>query len=384
MTGSDHDTQPTEPAVDCSVLVPVLNEERYLADSVSAMQRQRFDGSMEFLFADGGSEDRTRQILEQIALTDRRIRIFDNPNRYASSALNVALAHARGRWVVRMDAHTRYPEDYVARAIARLQQGGTRWVSGPQAPQGDGPVSRAVALALGSRLGRGGSRKWGGRGVQEGDEYELDAGVFGGAWERTTLLEYGGWDERASPNEDSELAARFLARGERLICVRALAADYSPRDSLRGLWRQYRRYGEYRARTAARHPRSMRRSHLLPPTLVLGIATAAGGPRPPRRAARVGVGLYAGLLCVDGLRVLPRARPRSDALLVPVVLAVMHSAFGVGTLVGSARHGIPAAALASAVGLPGLADSLAPAPEPVFAPSLALNGCRRATMPGQP
>ena len=157
----------TEPAVDCSVLVPVLNEERYLADSVSAMQRQRFDGSMEFLFADGGSEDRTRQILEQIALTDRRIRIFDNPNRYASSALNVALAHARGRWVVRMDAHTRYPEDYVARAIARLQQGGTRWVSGPQAPQGDGPVSRAVALALGSRLGRGGSRKWGGRGVQE-------------------------------------------------------------------------------------------------------------------------------------------------------------------------------------------------------------------------
>ena len=111
---------------------------------------------------------------------------------------------------------------------------------------------------------------------------------------------------------------------------------------------------------------------------------AAGWSAPAASGGARGRGPIRRPALVDGLRVLPLARPRSDALLVPVVLAVMHSAFGVGTLVGSARHGIPAAALASAVGLPGLAESLAPAPEPVFAPSLALNGCRRATMPGQP
>jgi len=361
-------------AIECSVIVPVLDEERYIEQTVPAMRDQDFPGPIEFLFADGGSRDRTREILERMARTDPRIRVLDNPNRHASSGLNVALRHSRGRWVVRMDAHTLYPTDYIARGIERLQRTGTRWVSGPQAPRGHGSVSRAVSLALGSQLGRGGSRKWGGRGLRRGEEYELDAGVFGGVWERATLLEYGGWDERSSPNEDSELAARFLARGERLICVRAMAADYFPRDSLPGLWRQYRRYGEYRARTAARHPHTMRRSHLLSPALVLAVAAAVCGPGRTRRPARLGLGAYAGVLAAEGARSLPHARPRSDALLVPVVLTVMHVAFGVGALVGATRNGAPMAALASAAGLDTLADSLTPPPEPVFAPSL--NGQR--------
>src|SRR5205085_10521957 len=115
----------------------------------------------------------------------------------------------------------------------------TRWVSGPQVPRGVGPVSRAVSLALASPLGRGGSRKWGEHGVETAAEWELDSGVFDGVWERATLLEYGGWDERWPRNSDSEMAGRFLARGERIGCVAAMGASYVPRDSLRGLWRQY-------------------------------------------------------------------------------------------------------------------------------------------------
>src|SRR5207302_9125270 len=117
-------------------------------------------------------------------------------------------------------------------------------------------------LALESPLGRGGSRKWGlpptGEAGPPGD-FELDTGVFGGVWRRETLLAYGGWDERWDKNEDSELAARFLRRGERLICPPGMTPDYVPRDTLGGLWRQYEHYGRFRARTARRHPRSMRR-----------------------------------------------------------------------------------------------------------------------------
>src|SRR5260370_906967 len=98
-----------------------------------------------------------------------------------------------------------------------------------------GPVSRAVALGLASRLGRGGSRKWGEQRLASDAEWELDTGVFAGVWERETLLEYGGWDERWVRNEDSEMAGRFLARGERLVCLASMGADYVPRDSLAGL-----------------------------------------------------------------------------------------------------------------------------------------------------
>src|ERR1700733_14560667 len=191
-------------AVDCSILTPVYNEERYIEQSWEAMRRQRLDGRLEFLFADGRSTDRTREILERLAIEDDRVRVLDNPNRTVSSGLNVALGHARGTWVARMDAHTAYPDDYVALGVQRLQRSDTRWVSGPQLPRGHGPVSRAVALALASFMGRGGSRKWA-VASQAAPEFELDSGVFCGVWARRTLLEYGGWDERWALNEDSEM-----------------------------------------------------------------------------------------------------------------------------------------------------------------------------------
>src|ERR1700722_17799591 len=182
---------PMDPLLACSVLIPVLNEERYIEASVEAMRRQVFDEDLEFLFVDGGSTDRTREILERLALEDPRIRVLDNPVGTVSSGLNVALRHARGRWALRMDAHTVYPDDYALRGTQRLTQGGTRWVSGPQIPKGRGRVSRAVALALSGAIGRGGSRKWGRSGASEAPEFELDTGVFAGVWERATLLEYG-------------------------------------------------------------------------------------------------------------------------------------------------------------------------------------------------
>ena len=93
------------------------------------------------------------------------------------------------------------------------------WVSGPQVPWPTGPVSRAVALALATWLGRGGSRKWGETDGEEGAEHELDTGVFGGVWRREDVLAIGGWDERWPINQDSEMAARYLAAGRRLVCI---------------------------------------------------------------------------------------------------------------------------------------------------------------------
>ena len=365
----------SEPSVDCSVLVPVLDEERFIEPMVAAMRGQRFNGGLEFVFADGGSTDRTREILEELTRNDQRIRVFNNPRRTVSSGLNVALREARGIWVARMDGHTVYPEDYVAQGIARLERGDSPWISGPQRPRGHNPVSRAVELALNSPLGRGGSKKWSPPSqpthgdATAGDEFELDTGVFGGVWRRETLLAYGGWDERWDKNEDSELAARFLSRGERLVCLPAMTADYAPRDTLSGLWRQYRDYGRFRALTARHHPQSMRRSHLIAPALVVNAAVAIV-PGRLGWVARAGCGVYLAALAAAGLQAAQRAQRPGDAALVPAVLMAMHTAHGVGELSGALRYGQPWSALALAAGLGRLAGTLEPASEAVFAPSL--------------
>jgi succinoglycan biosynthesis protein ExoA len=370
----------TPDAVDCSILVPVLNEERFIEPMVAAMRAQRFEGRLEFVFADGGSSDRTREILGRLADEDPRIRVFGNPRGSVSSGLNVALREARGTWAARMDGHSVYPADYVAHGIARLDPGDSNWISGPQRARGHNPVSRAIELALESPLGRGGSRKWS-SGAPD-DEFELDTGVFGGVWRRQTLLDYGGWDERWDKNEDSEMAARFLRGGERLICLPSMSADYAPRDTLRGLWRQYFDYGRFRALTARHHPRSMRRSHLIAPALVTDAALAVT-PGRLGTLARVGCAAYAAALVASGLQAARRAEPAGDALLVPAVLAAMHGAHGAGELAGAVRYGPPWAALALAAGFSGAAERLATDETTVFAPSLSLvqRGPRSAAQP---
>src|SRR5947207_11274017 len=138
--------------IDASVLIPVLNEEAHIRATVAAMQDQEFEGEVEFLFMDGGSTDRTRAILEELAASDPRIRVLDNPGRTTPHALNVGLAAARGRYVVRMDAHAFYPPRYIATGVERLERGDVEWVAGSAIPRGTGRWSRRVALALNSGL----------------------------------------------------------------------------------------------------------------------------------------------------------------------------------------------------------------------------------------
>src|SRR4051794_1377611 len=336
--------------IDASVLVPVLNEEAHLRDAVEAMRAQEFDGTIEFLFMDGGSTDGSRAVLEELAREDARIRVFDNPGRTTPHALNVGLAGARGEFVARMDAHAFYPPRYIAAGVERLERGDVDWVAGPAIPRGTGRWSKRVALALNSGLTTVGSRKWRAGRDGSGDEVELDTGVFAGVWRRETLERYGGWDTGWPINQDSELAARVLADGGRIVLLPEMGAEYVPRDNLKGLARQYWRYGIYRGKTSRYHANSMRRSQLVAPALALAVPAALLGPRLIRVPARMALCGYVASLAVVSVRVAEPGKER-DAAALPLVFAIMHLTWGFGFLWSAVRFGPPLAALARLAGL---------------------------------
>lgn len=323
-----------------SVLTPVLDEEAQLPGVLADMLAQRCSGRVEFLFVDGGSRDRSREILEQAARADDRIRVLDNPARRTPQALNIGLRAARGTYVARMDAHTRYPPDYLETGVRRLSRGDVLSASGPQVAIGDGAWSRRVALALSTSAGIGSARF---RRSQEA-ETDVDSG-FTGVWRRDVLEAHGGWDERWLNDQDTELAARLRAGGGRIVCVPEMAASYVPRDDLRALARQYGRYGYYRVLTSHRHPATLRRAQLLPSGVVVAAVAAVAAPRAVRPAARAGLTSYGVLLGLTGARLLRSCGAR-DAASVPVVLAVMHGSYGAGFLLACLRTGLPARAFA--------------------------------------
>ena len=90
-------------AVEVSVVMPVYNAARYLAEAVESILAQTFR-EFEFVIVDDGSTDRSRQMLDEYARRDARIKIVRRPNTGIVGALNDGLAAASAPLVARMDA----------------------------------------------------------------------------------------------------------------------------------------------------------------------------------------------------------------------------------------------------------------------------------------
>jgi hypothetical protein len=334
--------EPSVHRLDVSVLVPIRQEEAVIGDTARTILGQQFEGVIEFLLIVGASRDGTRAIIERLREHDQRIQVLDNPRGDLASALGIGLRAARGEFVAKMDAHTSFPLTYLQDGVDRLRVGDVNWVSGPPVPRGINRFSRAVALALSTPLGVGGSGKWPSS-FAGSDEKELDTGVFSGVLRRSVLERFGGWDSGWPVNEDSELASRYLEAHERILGLRAMGAHYIPRASALGLARQYARYGFYRVKTARRHPNSMRPSHLAPPLLLgLLIASTVGGYS-VRVIGGISLAVYACAQIVTCARVASR-EDIAEVALLPIVFTTMHLSFGAGYLLGCVRFGPPATA----------------------------------------
>ena len=68
-----------------SILVPVFNGEKYLAECIESVLAQDF-ADFEILIADNGSTDGTRAIIEELAVKDQRIRWWTNPSNLGLAA----------------------------------------------------------------------------------------------------------------------------------------------------------------------------------------------------------------------------------------------------------------------------------------------------------
>lgn len=90
-------------SMEVSVLMPVYNAERYLAEAVESILDQTF-ADFEFLIVDDGSTDRSLSILQGYAATDSRVRLYSRHNTGLVATLNELIEKARAPYLVRMDA----------------------------------------------------------------------------------------------------------------------------------------------------------------------------------------------------------------------------------------------------------------------------------------
>jgi glycosyltransferase involved in cell wall biosynthesis len=101
-----------------SVVIPVLNAERGLAECLASIRRQEAPpGGYEIVIADGGSTDSTQDIAESAGA-----RVVDNPYRKAEPGVAVGMQAAIGRFITVMAADNRMRgQDFMLRMLAPFE-----------------------------------------------------------------------------------------------------------------------------------------------------------------------------------------------------------------------------------------------------------------------
>jgi glycosyltransferase involved in cell wall biosynthesis len=318
-----------------SVIMPVRNERAYIERALDAVFAQDYPAdAIEVVVADGMSTDGTRETLEAIRARHPNMKLVENPRGIAPTALNAALRAAGGEIVVRVDGHCEIAPDYVRRCVEHLKSGEAEAVGGPVETVGVNPLGEAIALAMSSRFGVGGSAF---RTVR-GRTLLVDTVPFPG-YRREVLDRLGPFDEELVRDQDDEYNYRLRKLGGRVLLAHDVRSRYYSRGSWKALWRQYFQYGYWKVRVLQKHPRQMKARQFVPALFVAALAGAALLALfvPAARTVLLGIlGAYLLANLAASLSVAARGGWRR-AHLLPATFAILHTAYGSGFLAGLLR-----------------------------------------------
>lgn len=311
------------PKREISVILPVLNEEKYLEDSVNAILSQSFAGELEVILAVGPSSDATMQIALALHARDPRVVIVENPTGRTAAGLNLAIAASRYSIIVRVDGHSNIPHDYCETAFKTLLETGAVNVGGVMAAQGQSLFERSVARAMRSPLGVGASR------FHTGGGAGLTDTVYLGCFRKEALLAVGGFDERFVRAQDWELNFRLREKGGAVFFDPALKVTYRPRSTIKALAKQYFEYGRWRRVVSRRHQGTINYRYLAPPfTVVVSTASIILGALTSPFLFLPAL-IYA-LFILGASSVIGKSL--GEILCLPTILLTMHISWGLGFL----------------------------------------------------
>ncbi len=199
-------------------------------------------------------------------------------------------------------------------------------------------MQRAIALARSSRLGHHPDSF-----IYANRECFSPAHSVAVAYRREVFEEVGHFDERFDACEDVEFNHRIDKSGRKCFFSPSIRIRYFPRSSLRGLFQQLVRYGRGRMRMLKKHPETFSPGSFLPVPFWLGVlfGWTGGFLWPLLWWMYFGIlGLYAGAILVESMRISITQKQFELMALLPVIFVAIHlaSATGVlGELIGGIR-----------------------------------------------
>jgi succinoglycan biosynthesis protein ExoA len=256
-------------------VIPSLNEELHIGPVVERLAIATKDLPVRIVIADGGSTDRTVEIAKALARVYPNVTHLHNPKRLQAAAINRTVAEygAEAEFLIRIDAHADYPDNYCQTLINEAEQTGADSVVVAMNTAGIGAFQKAVAAAQNSKLGTGGAAH---RSANQQGQW-VDHGHHA-LMRIKTFRAVDGYDETFSHNEDAELDTRLCQDGYKIWLTGKTSMTYYPRSSPLALLRQYMDHGCGRARNILKHNTLPKLRQLVPAAVLPALMLALLAP----------------------------------------------------------------------------------------------------------
>ena len=320
----------TKNGIVVSVIVPMRNEENYIEKCLQSILSQDFPlDKLEVIVVDGLSKDKSQEIVNYyVEKYPNTVRLIENVNKTAPYAMNIGIEKSVGKYIVRLDAHSEYANDYISKCIATIEETDADNVGGLLITRGVGLIGEAFAKVLSSKFGVGDS----GFRTNASSGY-VDTVPFG-TYKRETFEKYGFYDTRLTRNQDNELNYRIRKNGGKIYLNSNIKLIYFCRNTIPDILRQSFENGKWNIITTKLCPGAMSLRHFVPlgfllsliimPVMIFFLPVLIW-----LFAAELGLYLILNLLFSFKL-----ASGISQIPILFILFPVLHLSYGFGSLVG--------------------------------------------------
>lgn len=316
-----------------SVIIPVLNEEYYIKKLLESILNQDYDFSkLEIIFVDGASIDKTVSIINN-ELQDKNINytIITNEEKITPKSVNMGIKKSKNDIIIRLDAHSEYPKNYISKCVYYLNKTGADNVGCLINTKLDGIKGKAITNVLTSKFGVGNSK------FRTNAESGYVDTVPYGTFRKTLFDKIGYFNEELIRSEDNEINYRIIKNGGKVYLFNDISTIYYPRKSIRKLIKMAYENGKWSVYTGYFIPGSMKLRHFIPfifvLSLIVGILISLLKIKMLTVLFLIEIALYLFLDLIFSLKSIKKIGIVSSLISI-IIYPLFHISYGIGSIIG--------------------------------------------------
>ena len=313
-----------------SVVIAMYNEEKFIERCLQSIIDQDYPSDkFNIVIIDGGSTDRSKEIVCEMMNKFDNLVLLDNPQRKIAIAFNIGIYHSSNDIIALMSAHAIAQNNYISLCVKHLKETGAANVGGIMDTQGSGLWGECIATGTSSPFGIGNSKH------RYSDQSGYDDAGWPGAFWRMTLLEMNGFDESLGLNEDDDLNYRLVKAGYKIFHTPEIKTVYFSRSSLLRLWKQYFKYGFWKIPVIRKYGSFTSFRHFVPSLFVIVTVCLILNAIYSQNYLYISLilGIYFSIAIFNSIFIAWR-ESKFRFLLLPLIYFILHFSYGIGFIAG--------------------------------------------------